>query len=310
MTCDREQVGYNYSLRLENTLVNVCLVRGVRQLRKALLIAALPVVFSGVAAQVGSDPFGYVSDIAGKWHADKQLLDIWSPIPKNAEITVSASTKSDRLQILEHEKNSFLVIDCAVQDCTRPIRINEETARQMFSVKAQFLAAKKAIVEAVQDQFKQYPKRYSYHAARGGELTDAVVLAKHGVVDLQPVVSGIDRGRYWLRLQPVDSAEESTATTSFEAAFPWDPSSPMTLTLGPIKSPLQELLLLRRSGEMMYPTGQSAWILICPSSSYVSTESAFREAISLTQEWAAQVDSSARTIFLRAYLGHISAQCR
>ena len=108
----------------------------------------------------------------------------------------------------------------------------------------------------------------------------------------------------------VDSAEESTATTSFEAAFPWDPSSPMTLTLGPIKSPLQELLLLRRSGEMMYPTGQSAWILICPSSSYVSTESAFREAISLTQEWAAQVDSSARTIFLRAYLGHISAQCR
>lgn len=310
MTCGREQVGYYYSRRLENTLVNACLVRGVRRLRKALLIAALPFVCSGAAAQAGSEPFGWVSGIDGTWSVDNQRLDIWNPIQKNAEFKVSESKRSDRLQVVEHEKLSFIVIDCAVEDCTRPIKLNEVTGRPIIGVKEQFLAAKKAIVEAVQDQFKQYPKRYSYHTARGGELTDAVVLAKNGAVDLQPVFSGIDRGRYWLRLQPVDIAEESTATTSFEAAFPWDPSSPMTLTLGPIKSPLQELLLLRRSGEMMYPTGQSAWILICPSSSYVSAERAFREAISLTQEWAAQVDSSARTIFLRAYLGHISAQCR
>lgn len=290
--------------------MNAYLMRVVWQLRSAVLVVALPFMFSEPSAQVVSKPFGHVSDIAGKWYADRQLIDIWSPIPKNAEIAVTASTKFDRLQILEYGTNSFLMIDCTVLDCTRPIKLNDLTGRKGSGTKERLMAAQRVIVDAVQDQFKQYPKRYSYHAARGGELIDAVVLVRNGAVDLQSVFSSIDRGRYWLRLQPVDSTEVATTTTSFEAAYPWDPSSPVTLTLGTVKSPLQELILFRRTGEMLYPTGQSAWVLICSSSSYMLAASAFKEAVSLTQQWSEKVDASARTTFLRAYLGHISAQCR
>ena len=271
-----------------------------------IFVAALTCPAGSIAADLPSEPFGYVTEISGKWFAGERQLALWSPLQTDATIKVADPAKSDRLQILKRESNSHLTIDCSEVKCTELIRLNSFVQQPADGLGRRISAASKVIFDAVVDQLQQHPGRYSYHAARGGELADSVVREANGAIDVAPVFANLDRGRYWLRIQPVEGASEAAAPVVYE----WDPGSPATLQARPAPSRLQELMLLRRLGESLFPTGQSAWILVCPSRRYESAAQAFKEVTSLTAQWHGEIDAGAKTTFMRAYLDHLADQCR
>lgn len=276
------------------------LLRGGRVFVTALMFSA-----GTIAADPAPEPFGYVSALSGKWFADERPLTLWAPLMVGATVKVANHAKSDRLQILKHENNSPLTINCSEVNCAEPIRLRDLVQQPGDALGRQISAARKIIFDAVLDQLKEHPGRYRYYAARGGEITDSVVSESNGSIDLTPVFANLDRGKYWLRIQPVEGVSEVEAPVVYH----WDPS-PARFQIRRAASALHELLLFRGVGEMMYPTGQSAWVIICPSRRYESAALAFKEVTSLTAQWRGEVDAGAKTTFLRAYLGHLSDQCQ
>lgn len=261
-------------------------------------------------ATEAAERLGQVLEIEGVWTANGQMLKRGDAVTVPLELRAVAPNHESRIRILLSERNRVVPFDCKAADCNVPFKIPSEAAALGVDTSGRTTAAWKAIVAAVGEQFQLFPRRYSAHIARAGEMGDAIVLKRADAIDLRPALVSIAPGSYMIRLRPVATNGELGEPLAASEPYRWNPASPAPYeAILPAGARLFEATLLRNTGGVLRQAADPVWILACDESAFAAASQSFNEAVALTNDWRGDVDSQVKKEFVRAYLGHLAAQC-
>lgn len=250
------------------------------------------------------DAVGLVADISGTWYLESasQPLQRGQGVPENSVIHARQP----------HDRRSFLVIAffderrqpeqrlCEIPGaCASPLELPSCLTSESPSIFQR-------VMIAVGRMFAHDPERYIPTLSRGRSLRDGVVEVANGQGDVHPILSGTQTGVYQFELQALS---RQTATDRVFGPFQvqWQQQEPALVPLGDLAPGLYQMRLLDSDSLGLRPTGEDAWVLVCPAENS-KTAATFQEAEALIQQWGKDLRLTTRRSILRAYLEYLATQ--
>jgi hypothetical protein len=218
-----------------------------------------------------------VVGIVGKWHtvADKQPIYLGQPLEPGAAYEREPPTAGSGSISLAFGKDEPVTHECEKPgDCSKPFEVPPPP---------KLTSESRSIREAL-EEFIHGPKRYVTAVSRDlGGLHDGVVQTSGNGADLAPVLSGLGKGTYWIkieRLQP--GQEQALPLRSGPVMLSWDPDRSGSGTLPGLTPGLYRLQITNQQGEA---TGGDAWALVRTPRDYEKAQSAFQQIVDQTASW-------------------------
>jgi hypothetical protein len=166
------------------------------------------------------------------------------------------------------------------------------------------------IVTAVMGVFPGHPEKYTQMSVRGPaiDVQDTVVDINNGQLDLRSAFKHLKKGQYLIVLEPIQHTNtRAEEATSKPLSFDWDPNTSPALRVDGIRPGLYTLRVRNAQSEGSGNRSE-AWIVLAEHTRYESTAAAFRECVTLTEQWASEAPPDAARSFQRAYLESLALQ--
>ena len=257
-------------------------------------VLALLFFVIAIAAPVFAQQVGFVQEIEGRWVLNNSAqLKPGESLPAGGTIRNPSPSQFDHITIANTRGEIFVKRECkAASDCARPIVLPRVARSGVLA------AAYGAVMSLIWGE----PDRYAVTGVRGEDLPEAVIKLDQGRVDLAPVFMQKERGRYYLKWQPVGTALVTTSPQTFD----WAPGSSHTASVAHHKPGLYELTLMSLVRGEYKPNGGSGWVLLVDSRHYQNVKARFENMRRLTEKWGSDVSADAKQTFLRATLDSLS----
>jgi hypothetical protein len=245
---------------------------------------------------------GFVLSLEGPWLADGQPLRKGQAVASGSRITLAADADFAR-------NKRFFVSFVLANDSTRFRACDTRRSCDLPFVLPESLNAPTSLVSRISEAFAlifKDPERYAGVISRDGsgatQLPDGVIRLAAGQLAIGPLFQNITPGLYAIQFRHVESVSQQTWMMDFD----WDGRR----LSAPPPSGLQPglyLVALYRTTANADPLGVEAWVLVDTPARYDRSSTAFREAASLAQSWAAGSDANDLASLKHAYLEYLSS---
>jgi len=250
-----------------------------------------------LASTVRAQQVGYVLDINGDWSLNGNTsLHQASKLPAGG--VIRANSPSDRSCYIVLAGLDGKIIEkreCRKQgECSKSIQLPQSPG------------IVSRVFTAIGDLVWSTPAKYVALISKGTDLNEAVVKLDGDQIDLAEVFSSVEKGVYFVKLDPVVRENSHSGKSFSPVSLEWGPGQPARARIKGLVSGLYKLSIVKPDGKGFLATDQDAWVLISNPSQYATNSDSFKEALTLTQQWGEQVHSDVVRSFLRASLDLIA----
>lgn len=299
---------------MRETLVgmNSILKMDVRRLGSACLMAIVSgvvlVMFClGWPVCAQERAIGNVLDIEGNWYLDRRsglALTKGAELPAGGVVRIAGPSRFAFIILRYNGSNQVVTRRCRNPgECDQPLLLPRIT--QGRTSVFDFIVAK------AMEVIRRDPVSSSVNAGRSsdGVLREALVQLKDGQIDLAPVLAAMNKGTYYLRVEPrTVKGRNSKSEPPRPIRVDWNSNAATTDQSVNFQPGLYALALLERRGEAYTPTLTTAWLLAANAEQYARLTPQFREATQLTETWKSDVSEATARGFIRAFLIHLESQ--